>query len=362
MLSQQSEFGRGQSAPTFSVLVGTYNHSQYILEALESVASQTLTDYELVIVNDGSTDDTETKVSDWIERFRRTRSNRVVLSTIQNSGQSAALEHGFGLCSGEYICLLDSDDRWTDDKLLKVSKIASEHPEAGMIVHPLYVTDRDGKRTGDVRPLRAKLSEGDVREQVLRTGRHVAPATSGIVISSAVFSKLMPMPTKKFRAAADAYLAFGASLMAPVRKVGEPLADYRMHPEGHHLQSLLSLDGLRGWVEIQTTIARHFGLERVVRSNSVFARQTFAVAKLEGDWRKHLPRYLQLVRATAIDPSFTVRQRFLLTAFWTACLVSPRPVFRSLWRAFQLKHTGHDKLKADSQATGGTGVRPLTPG
>lgn len=356
MLSQQSEFVRGQSAPTFSVLVGTYNHSQYILEALESVARQSLDDYELVIVNDGSTDDTEAKVSEWIEKFRQTHANRVIFSTIQNSGQSAALEHGFKLCSGKYICLLDSDDRWAEHKLLQVFETASEHPRAGMIVHPLYVTDRNGRRTGDIRPLRAKLSEGDVREQVLRTGRHVAPATSGIVISSEVFNRLIPMPTKKFRAAADAYLAFGASLMAPVRVLREPLADYRMHPEGHHIQSLLSLEGLRSWVDIQTTIARHFGLEDTVRSNSVFARQVFAVAKLEGNSLTQFLRFLQLVRATAIDASFTVGQRILLAAFWTGCLVSPRPIFRFLWRAFQLRHTGHDKLKLESRPSVGAGM------
>jgi hypothetical protein len=338
----------GHTAPEFSVLIATYNQADYILDTLESVARQTCADYEVVIVNDGSTDDTEARVSQWTETFRRTHPNRVIFSTIENGGQSAAFEHGFGLCAGRYIALLDSDDRWLDRKLEAVAAEVRRDPAAGMIVHPLLVIDAQGNRTGDVRPMRAKLSAGDVREQVLRTGRQVAPATSGVVIRADVFHQLVPMPTKHFRADADTYLTLGASLLAPVLAMDEPLGEYRMHPEGHYFRRLTTPEGLRYSVELQLTVARHFGIEEAARRNSYFARNAFALSKLDGRPRDQTGAYLRLVRATAADPSFGAHLRAALIAYWTVCLVSPRPVFDRLWRAFQLRHTGHDRIAASA--------------
>lgn len=337
--------------PLFSVLIATYDQASYILETLDTVAAQSCGDYELVVVNDGSTDDTEELVTNWMDRFRAAHRKRAVLATIPNSGQSAAMEHGFGLCEGRYICLLDSDDRWLPDKLERVSRAAAAHPEAGMIIHPLYVIDADGRRTGDVRPKEAKLSRGDIRAEVRRTSRHVAPATSGVVIRADVFGELVPMPTKEFRAAADFYLTLGAAVLAPIAALDEPLGEYRMHPSGQHIQTMLSPDGVRRWVELQTTIARHFGLEGATSRNSYFMRHVFVRDKLERSARHQLSSFLHLLRATWVDTAFGMRMKLMFTGYWAVCFLAPRPVFRRLWRAFMLKQTGFDRT---GLATSGT--------
>lgn len=330
--------------PTFSVLIASYNQAEYVLATLDTVAAQSSTDYEIVVVNDGSTDDTEARVSGWIERFRATHANRAVLDTIPNSGQSAAVEHGFGLCTGRYIALLDSDDLWLPHKLATIAQVAAESPDAGMVIHPLFVIDSQGRRTGDVRPKHAKLSGGDLREQIRKTSRVAAPATSGVIIRADVFRQLVPMPIKHFRAAADFYLTLGAALLAPVRAVAEPLAEYRMHPGGVHIRTMLSPEGVGRWVELQSVLAKHFGLEEVVGRNSYFVRHVFALAKFQGSAAEQVHSFSQLTRATWIDGTFGVRQKLLFTAYWTACLVSPRPVFSRLWRTFQMKQTGFDKI------------------
>lgn len=334
----------GTGAPTFSVLVAAYNQAAYVEETLDSVAAQECTDWELVVVDDGSTDSTGAVVAEWMRRSREVRPNRVVLETTANGGQSAALEHGFALCTGRYVCLLDSDDRLLPGKLAAVLRTVDSDPEAGMVVHPLYVVDEAGRRTGDVRPMRAKLSEGDLREQVTRTTRHVAPATSGVVIRSDVFRRLLPMATRPFRDAADAYLTMGASLLAPVRALQEPLAEYRMHAAGNYLKRFATAEGLRYTVELEYTIVRHFGLERAAERNTYFARNAFALQKLAGGPGEQLRAYRRLVRATLGDPSFGARDRALLLGFWTACLAAPCPVFSKLWGAFQRKHTGIDRI------------------
>ncbi|HEX8452836.1 MAG TPA: glycosyltransferase [Longimicrobium sp.] len=340
-------------APTFSVLIAAYNQAEYIEDTLDTVAAQTCADYEIVVVNDGSTDDTEARVTRWMESFQREHANRVVFSTTENGGQSAAFEHGFSLCTGRYICLLDSDDRWLPEKLARVMDVVRADGAAGMIMHPLYVIDVEGRRTGDVRPKRAKISEGDVREEVRRTSRHVAPATTGIVIRADVFQRLVPTPARGFRTHADLYLTLGACLEAPVRAMDEPLGEYRMHPNGQHVRAMLSPEGLGRYVELQTTLIRHFGLESAAKRNSYFVRHEFALSKLRGAPGEQISTYRQLMGATWRDSSFGVRDKVLFSGYWTVCLAAPRPLFSRLWRAFQLRQTGFDRIGLEATPESG---------
>lgn len=331
-------------APTFSVLIATYNQAEYVIETLDTVAAQTFRDFELVLVNDGSTDDTEARVRGWIERLDRGPEGGITFVTTANGGQSAAFEHGIGLCRGRFVAFLDSDDRWLPRKLEAVAAVIEVDASAGMIVHPLHVIDAAGRRTGDVRPMGAKLSEGDLREQIRRTTRHVPPATTGIVIRRDVLDDLLPFPTKQFRADADAYLTFGASLHTPVKVVNEPLGEYRMHSAGHYIWRVTTGEGLRKWLDMERRIASHFGLEDVLVRNSYHNRHVFALEKLEGTPAGQWRALVDLLRSTASDPYFSPRQKLLFAGFWTACAVAPRPAFVRMWRRFQLRHTGFDRI------------------
>ena len=337
--------GAGAESVFFSVLVATYNQAGYLKDTLDTVARQTFTDYELIVVDDGSTDETPSVLSDWVTSFEAASTNRVAVTRIDNSGQSAAMEHGFGLCHGRYVALLDSDDRWEPEKLQRAHEAAVADPEAGMIVHPLFVIDAAGGRTGDTRPLRAKLSEGDLREQVRRTGRQIAPATSGIVLRSDIFQQLIPMPTRKFRSAADSFLTLGASLLAPVRAVHEPLGEYRMHGDSQYLRRTISAEGLRSTVAMQRAISGHFGIEDAMEKNAYFARHAFALAVFEGSAVERWRRYRILLRATMHDPSYSVRDQILFCTYWTICLFSPASLFGRLWRYFQMRHTGINRIR-----------------
>jgi hypothetical protein len=343
-------------APLFSVLVATYNQAAFIVEALNSVAAQTDREFEIVVVNDGSTDETESVLDSWAGRFRPDHGFLVRSSTISNSGQSAALEHGFSLCSGGYVCLLDSDDRWRPTKLQAVRSAIMADQDAGMIVHPLEIIDGAGRRTGILRPRFARLSHGHLHEHMHRSGRHVAPATSGVVIRSDLFARLLPMPTRGFSFGADAYLTFGASLLAPVRAVADVLGEYRIHSSGQYIQRVLSPEGLRRSVELQAVIAGHFGMSEAMRRNSLFTRNAFALAKMAEPPSAQWAAFQRLFVATANDSSFNRVQRALLLGFWTACLLAPRQTFRTLWRTFQLKQTGLDHLVESPAASDATNV------
>lgn len=88
----------------FSIIIPAYNNAHTINRTLESVVKQTFTNWELIIVDDGSTDDTEKQISPFLE------DQRIKYTRQENQGVTVARNHGVSLTSGEFICFLDSDD------------------------------------------------------------------------------------------------------------------------------------------------------------------------------------------------------------------------------------------------------------
>ena len=95
--------------PLVSVVIPTYNRAHYVTEAIESVLNQTYDRYEIIVVNDGSKDDTEKVLAPY--------QDRVTVITQQNAGLSAARNAGIDASKGEIIALLDDDYRWLPHKL-----------------------------------------------------------------------------------------------------------------------------------------------------------------------------------------------------------------------------------------------------
>jgi glycosyltransferase involved in cell wall biosynthesis len=94
-----------------SVIIPTYNHGQFICQTLESVFSQIFRDFELIVVNDGSPDDTEEILRPYIE------SGKIKYIRQDNQGVAAARNRGVVVANGEYLAFLDDDDCWPPDKL-----------------------------------------------------------------------------------------------------------------------------------------------------------------------------------------------------------------------------------------------------
>jgi len=119
--------------PTISVVIPTYNRAALLKEALESVFAQTYTDYEVIIIDDGSTDSTEEVISALLTEHPQLRYIKQA-----NVGVSAARNHGIFEARGEWIAFLDSDDLWFPDKLEKQMAFLAEHPSAGAVCCPFY--------------------------------------------------------------------------------------------------------------------------------------------------------------------------------------------------------------------------------
>ena len=112
----------GQEQPLVSVIMPAYNAEKYIAEAIQSVISQTYTNWELFVLDDCSTDST----AEIAESFANADSRIHLIRNPQNIGVARTRNRGFDLANGEWIALLDSDDVWHSDKLEQQLAIAKE--------------------------------------------------------------------------------------------------------------------------------------------------------------------------------------------------------------------------------------------
>ncbi|MDF2159399.1 glycosyltransferase family 2 protein [Algoriphagus sp. CAU 1675] len=110
----------------FSVIIPLYNKAPYILRALDSVFAQTYSDFEVIVVDDGSTDGGE-------ELVREKIGDKVQLITQENAGVSSARNKGIALASHPYIAFLDADDYWHPSYLEYVKKVIDQNPDAILI-------------------------------------------------------------------------------------------------------------------------------------------------------------------------------------------------------------------------------------
>jgi glycosyltransferase involved in cell wall biosynthesis len=333
-----------------SVLIATYNHGKYIEEALYSVLSNSenllnlnIKDIkiEVIVIDDGSTDNTKSVVT----KFKSYNNDYFEVKYFyqENQGQSAAYELGLKHITGEIVLLLDSDDRFLPDKVRKVLSIFRDHDDVGMVAHPLFVIDKDGRRTGETRPKAARISHGDIREIVKKFGRNVAPATSGLAFRTELFKKIHPNPLKGISCAADSYLSFAASLNKPVYSISEPLSEYRQHSEGQYFKRMTTLDGLEKTYLIQYRIVSHFGLEKTLEKNSFFSRNIFALNKMKKPMSKWFYYLIKLNLALIKDPFLPFNKKILLIFYWNFVGFLPRKYFWRFWILFQKVQTGYKK-------------------
>ena len=116
-----------------SVIIPTYNCGKYIKDAIESVFSQTYKNFEIIVIDDGSTDDTENNINGYVDRITYFKQ--------PHRGAASARNEGLKRAKGDFIAFLDADDVWEKEKLEKQIRYFEEHPEVGMVYTDLYRID-----------------------------------------------------------------------------------------------------------------------------------------------------------------------------------------------------------------------------
>lgn len=189
-----------QPAPLVSILINNYNYGRFLQEAIASALTQDYAHVEVVVVDDGSTDDSR----DVIARF----GDSLTAVFQRNSGQAAAFNAGYAASRGDIICLLDADDRFLSHKVRMVVAEYAAHPSAQWCFHPLAffgapVAHREQGHfpAGLDVDVRADMQRGRLRV--------VPPATSGLTFRRELLATILPMP-HEIRITSDNYLKFAA--------------------------------------------------------------------------------------------------------------------------------------------------------
>ena len=126
----------------FSVIIPLYNKGPYLSKALTSVIAQTLLDFELIVVDDGSTDDSFKVAQSVLENT----DVKHQLIRQENAGVSTARNNGVLAASGDYICFLDADDWWAPSFLERMDRLIHEYPDAGIYGTNYYVVKNGRQR------------------------------------------------------------------------------------------------------------------------------------------------------------------------------------------------------------------------
>jgi glycosyltransferase involved in cell wall biosynthesis len=164
----------------FSIVIPLYNKEKYIKRALQSVLNQTFNDYEIIVVNDGSTDRSK-------EVVKNIKNPSIVIFDQQNQGVSAARNRGIDESKGKYIAFLDADDNWEPDFLQTINQLQKKYPDAGIYTTSYKLVKGHNEYLNVIMKCKNSL-EGQENFFILNEkigGLH----TSSIVVKKKIFSQ-----------------------------------------------------------------------------------------------------------------------------------------------------------------------------
>ncbi|MGY0217727.1 glycosyltransferase family 2 protein [Endozoicomonadaceae bacterium StTr2] len=161
-----------ESAPLVSVIIPCYNHEDYIADAVNSVLNQTYSNIELIVINDGSTDQS----GHMLDELSRHHPFTVIHQ--QNAGVSSAMNTGLAHARGTYIATLDSDDIFLPDKLFKQIEFLEKNPHIDICGGNMVIINETGEL--DLPRRFAPYREFDF-EDVLLEKKDIIPASSALI-------------------------------------------------------------------------------------------------------------------------------------------------------------------------------------
>jgi glycosyltransferase involved in cell wall biosynthesis len=225
------------SQPLVSIVIDNYNYAPFVAAAIRSALEQTYKNLEVIVVDDGSTDESREVIAAF--------GNRVKPVFQDNRGQSGAFDAGFVAARGGIVIFLDSDDALRPEAVAEI--VAGWRPTVAKVQFCLATVDADGRFVGNVFPnFPPDLSSARIRAEVIRTALYPCPPTSGNAYSRWFLEKTMPLP--RIVCGADGPLNTVAPLYGEVVTIDKPLGYYRVHDRNDGAQGKLKLDKFANYI------------------------------------------------------------------------------------------------------------------
>ncbi len=207
-----------------SVVIPTYNYADFITEAIESVLAQTFPIFEIIVVDDGSSDNTEEVIKQFGDKVRYIKQT--------NSGVCAARNNGVKNAGGDFIAFLDADDAWLPEKIERQIAKFDEDDQVGLVHCRMREFDSE---TGETVRLHLEGEEGWVADELLLFEKPVVIGCGGsIVVSRQAFETVGGFDTN-LKVGEDWDFCYRVARKFKVGFIREILVAYRNHGSNSHL-------------------------------------------------------------------------------------------------------------------------------
>lgn len=241
-----------------SIVVDNYNYASFLPYAVDSALGQDWPDTEVIVVDDGSTDDSA--------RVMQHYQNRATLLHKPNGGQASALNFACEHVTGAIVIFLDADDVLERSTARAVVAAFRSGPPVARVQWPLATIDASGQRTGNVAPTPVMMPSGDLRRHVVRFRTHVWPAQSGNAYATWALRELLPFPTEN-SVPSDLYLAETTALLGNVVSLHEVGGEYRVHGQNFYADQEFDPEHIRK--KMRWTRITHQHVHRVAQRHHI---------------------------------------------------------------------------------------------
>jgi glycosyltransferase involved in cell wall biosynthesis len=205
--------------PSISIIINNFNYGRYLRECIQSALNQTYEAVQVIVVDDGSTDDSRLIISEF---------DAEIVSVLQaNAGQAAAMNAGFLVSNGDLVHFVDSDDFLQPDSAANIAEAWTF--ECAKIQFRLAVVDANGLVSNTHPAPNEFMPSGDVTHLILADGGYTCPVTTGNVYARQALCRVLPIPEAEFRISADGYLNAAVPFFGSVISIDKTLGAYRVH-------------------------------------------------------------------------------------------------------------------------------------
>lgn len=206
--------------PLVSIIITNYNYGRFLAEAIDSALNQIYQPIEVIVVDDGSTDNSRQIIANY--------GDKIIPVLKENGGQGSAFNAGFAKSKGEIICFLDADDVLLPSAIALAASLLRRN--TSQVHWHLCAIDASGKPLGKSIPDQP-LPEGNLRDVHLQASIEdiVFSPTSGNAWSRSYLEKIFPLPDIHYCLNADSYLAFLSPFFGNIKRIPEYQSLYRIH-------------------------------------------------------------------------------------------------------------------------------------
>jgi glycosyltransferase involved in cell wall biosynthesis len=338
--------------PLVSIIITSYNYGRFLSDAIDSALNQTYKNKEVIVVDDGSTDNSRETIASY--------GDRVIPVFKENGGQASAFNAGFSVSKGDIIIFLDSDDSLCHNAAEEIVKVW--HRGISKVHYRLRWIDAEGNHL-DVcgPPSGIPLPAGDLKQVMLRQGYYSTPPTSGNAFGREFLQIAIPIPEEDWRLYTDAYLHLYAPLYGKIAALQECLGYYRVHgsnasstregdSDAERLAREIFLRNKRDSLLLEAS--NRMNLKANIESTVIIARK-LALFLINPD--HHLIKGERLTRlafrgfgAIWRESGIPVWKQFVVSAYFVLALFAPRDLMvkMSLWYIYPEKRPSFSKWRS----------------